>query len=65
VRTGPFRFFAHPNYAIVAAEIAVLPMAFRLVRYAILFSIIHAVVLAVRIRAENAALAMSEHAYGN
>jgi methyltransferase len=42
---------------VVAAEIFVLPMAFGLVWYALLFSILNAVVLAIRIRAENQALA--------
>ncbi|MFL4974915.1 MAG: isoprenylcysteine carboxyl methyltransferase family protein [Microvirga sp.] len=57
VRTGPYRFMAHPNYAVVAAEIAILPLAFGLVWYAGLFSILNAAVLAVRVRTENAALA--------
>jgi methyltransferase len=57
VRTGPYRFLDHPNYAVVAAEIAVLPLAFGLVRYALLFSLLNAAVLAVRIRAEGRALA--------
>jgi methyltransferase len=35
VRGGPFEFIAHPNYAIVAAEIAVLPLAFGIVGYAL------------------------------
>jgi methyltransferase len=53
---GPYRFMAHPNYAIVAAELAVLPIAFGLIDYAFLFSALNALVLFVRIRAENAAL---------
>lgn len=56
IRSGPYRFLSHPNYAVVAAEIFVLPMAFGLVVFALLFSIANAAVLAVRIRAENAAL---------
>jgi methyltransferase len=57
VRRGPYRLVDHPNYAVVAAEIAVLPLAFGLVGYAALFSVLNALVLGVRIRAENAALA--------
>jgi methyltransferase len=57
IRSGPYRFLSHPNYAVVAAEIFVLPMAFGLVAYAVIFSVLNAAVLAVRIRAENAALA--------
>ncbi|CUA86076.1 Uncharacterized protein YpbQ, isoprenylcysteine carboxyl methyltransferase (ICMT) family [Chelatococcus sambhunathii] len=56
VRSGPFRFMAHPNYAVVAAEIAVLPLVFGLGWYALVFSLLNAAVLAIRIRAENAAL---------
>jgi len=56
IRNGPYRFLSHPNYAVVAAEIFVLPMAFGLVAFALLFSVANAAVLAIRIRAENAAL---------
>jgi len=56
IRRGPYRFLSHPNYAVVAAEIFVLPMAFGLATYAVIFSALNAAVLAVRIRAENAAL---------
>jgi len=59
IRSGPYRFLSHPNYAVVAAEIFVLPMAFGLVAYALLFSILNAAVLAVRIHMENAALRVS------
>jgi methyltransferase len=56
VGRGPYRFFRHPNYAIVSGEIAVVPLALGLPIYALVFSILNAVVLAVRIPAENAAL---------
>jgi methyltransferase len=56
VRHGPYRFFAHPNYAVVVGEIAVLPLAFGLYWYALVFSLLNAAVMAVRIRAETAAL---------
>ena len=57
VRRGPYRFVNHPNYLIVAAEIAVLPLVFGLCQIAVLFSALNAIVLTVRIRAENRALA--------
>lgn len=57
VTTGPYRFFAHPNYAVVVGEIAVLPLALGLPWHALIFSILNAGVLFVRLRAENAALA--------
>ncbi|MBB3356705.1 MULTISPECIES: isoprenylcysteine carboxyl methyltransferase family protein [unclassified Novosphingobium] len=59
VKRGPFRFVRHPNYMVVTAEIAVLPLTFGLVWVALLFTVLNAAMLTVRIRAENSAL------YGN
>lgn len=61
VRTGPYRFLSHPNYVVVIGEIAVLPLCFRLVSYAVAFSALNAFVLAVRIREENSALSELRH----
>ena len=57
VTDGPFRFLSHPNYTVVVAEIAVLPLAFGLWQVAAIFSILNALVLLIRIRAEAKALA--------
>ena len=57
VRRGPYRWLAHPNYLIVVAEIAVLPLVFGLPVVAAFFSALNAIVLWVRIREENQALA--------
>lgn len=57
IRRGPYRFVSHPNYVVVICEIAVLPMAFGLWEFALVFSILNAAILSVRIRAENKALA--------
>jgi len=57
VRRGPYRFVRHPNYLVVVGEILVLPLVFGEVGVAIVFSILNALVLALRIRAEDAALA--------
>jgi methyltransferase len=62
VRRGPYRYLNHPNYAVVVGEIAVLPLVFGLISFAIVFSILNALVLAVRMRAENRALAEAVHA---
>jgi methyltransferase len=62
VRSGPYRFMSHPNYAIVFGELFVLPMAFGLYAYALLFSLLNAGVLAIRIRAEQRALTAEEGA---
>jgi methyltransferase len=56
VQSGPYQFVAHPNYLIVAGEILVLPLAFGLVAFALVFTALNALVLWVRIRAEDAAL---------
>jgi methyltransferase len=56
VRRGPYRLLSHPNYAVVAAEIAVLPLVFGLWQIAFVFTLVNAAVLAVRIRQENRAL---------
>lgn len=56
VRRGPYRWLPHPNYLVVAGEIAVLPLALGLGWYAAVFSLLNAAVLTVRIRAEERAL---------
>ncbi len=57
VRRGPYRWLRHPNYAIVAAEIAVLPLAFGAWPIAVVFSGLNALLLRHRIRLEEQALA--------
>ena len=56
VARGPYRFVRHPNYTVVVAEIALLPLVFGLWQVALVFSLLNAAILAVRIRAENDAL---------
>lgn len=56
ISAGPYRYLSHPNYAVVAGEIAVLPLALHLPVVALLFSILNAAVLRIRIRAEAHAL---------
>ena len=57
VQTGPFRYLRHPNYLLVAAEIAVLPLAFGAVAVAATFSALNLALLARRIRIEERVLA--------
>jgi isoprenylcysteine carboxyl methyltransferase (ICMT) family protein YpbQ len=57
VARGPYRWLRHPNYAVVIGEIAVVPLALGLPIYALVFSILNAAVLAIRIPEENMALA--------
>nr|WP_314443776.1 isoprenylcysteine carboxylmethyltransferase family protein [uncultured Sphingomonas sp.] len=56
VTGGPFRFVRHPNYLVVIGEIAVLPLVFGLWQVALVFSLLNALVLTIRIRAEMGAL---------
>jgi methyltransferase len=56
VSNGPYRFVNHPNYVVVAGEVAVLPLMFGLWQVALIFTALNAAILAVRIRAENRAL---------
>ncbi|OYN76586.1 hypothetical protein CG716_21720 [Mycolicibacterium sphagni] len=56
VRRGPYRWVHHPNYTAVAAEVAALPLVHSAWVTAIVFSVANALVLTVRIHAENVAL---------
>ncbi|MCP1840576.1 methyltransferase [Bradyrhizobium sp. USDA 4524] len=60
VASGPYRYFPHPNYAVVVGEIALLPLALHLPRLALIFTLLNLALLAVRIRIENRALTVSE-----
>ncbi|HZZ00912.1 MAG TPA: isoprenylcysteine carboxylmethyltransferase family protein [Candidatus Baltobacteraceae bacterium] len=57
IRAGPYRFFRHPNYVVVCAEIAILPLAFGAYEIAVIFSIFNAALLSYRIRLEERTLA--------
>jgi methyltransferase len=56
VRRGPYRWLKHPNYCVVAAEIAVLPLAFGAWQIALIFSVLNAAMLAWRLHVEAEAL---------
>lgn len=53
VRKGPYRWFKHPNYFIVVCEIIAIPMVYHLVYTVIVFTLLNALMLSVRIREEN------------
>jgi len=57
VQTGPFRYFRHPNYLLVIAEIATLPLVFGAIAIATVFSTLNLVLIARRIRIEESVLA--------
>lgn len=56
VRSGPYRWLRHPNYVAVVVEGFALPLVHTAWITAAIFTLLNAFVLAVRIRAENAAL---------
>jgi methyltransferase len=57
VRTGPYRWLRHPNYVAVVAEGVALPLVHTAWITALVFSVLNAVLLGVRIRCENRLLA--------
>lgn len=57
VRRGPYRYFRHPNYVVVVVEIAAFPLIFGAWVTALVFSMLNAALLYVRIKEENRALA--------
>lgn len=54
---GPFKFFNHPNYMLVVAEIIVAPMVLGLTWVAVVYTVLNAAMLWVRIGVEHKALA--------
>ena len=56
VTGGPYRLFSHPNYVAVVVEGFALPLVHTAWLTAIVFSVLNAGLLTVRIRAENVAL---------
>ncbi len=57
VRHGPYKHLRHPNYVVVAVEILTFPLIFGAWITALVFSVLNAALLSVRIKEENRALA--------
>jgi methyltransferase len=57
VRRGPYAVISHPNYVAVVVEGAALPLVHSAWVTALVFTVLNAMLLRVRIRTENAALA--------
>jgi methyltransferase len=62
VRTGPYRFLAHPNYVAVVVEGIALPLIHACWITAAGFTILNVALLRVRLRVENDALATLQRA---
>ncbi|MFC3170217.1 isoprenylcysteine carboxyl methyltransferase family protein [Paracoccus fontiphilus] len=58
VARGPYRWVPHPNYLVVIAEILVAPMVLGLWPVALVFTLLNALVLRIRIREEARALGL-------
>jgi methyltransferase len=56
VTSGPYRWFAHPNYAVVVIEGVALPLVHTAWITAVVFTVANTVLLTVRLRAERRAL---------
>ena len=56
-KTGPYKWFKHPNYVAVVIEGFALPLVGFAWRTALIFSFLNVFVLTARLRSENAALA--------
>ena len=59
-KKGLYKYIQHPNYLVVVAEIAIIPLVFHLYYTAIIFSLLNAIMLFVRITAENKVLKMDQ-----
>jgi len=57
VTTGPYRWFGHPNYVAVVVEGVALPLVHTAWVTGLVFTVLNALLLAVRLRAEERALA--------
>jgi methyltransferase len=56
VRRGPYRYLDHPNYVVVIVEILTFPLIFGAWITALVFTVLNAAILSVRIREENRVL---------
>ncbi len=56
VAKGPYKYLRHPNYAVVVTELACLPLIFQAYWTALIFTLLNAFILSVRIRVEEKAL---------
>lgn len=56
VSRGPYKYLSHPNYVVVAVEILTFPLVFGARITALVFSVLNAALLSVRIKEEERAL---------
>ncbi|WP_087971492.1 isoprenylcysteine carboxyl methyltransferase family protein [Oceanobacillus rekensis] len=56
VNKGPYKYIKHPNYIIVGIELLVIPLLFGAIITAVIFPLLHILLLMIRIPAEERAL---------
>lgn len=56
IKRGPYRVMKHPNYFIVSLEFLIIPLLFQAYVTAVIFTILNAFILAIRIPTEERAL---------
>lgn len=64
-RSGPYRHLSHPNYAVTIVETFVLPLAFGALALAVIMTALWWVVLGVKIKLEDEALATRRRSHSS
>lgn len=57
IKKGPYKYVKHPNYIIVGIELFIIPLLFGAFITAIIFPVLHILLLTIRIPSEERALA--------
>lgn len=65
IQTGPYKYVKHPNYIIVAIELLVIPLLFGAYVTAIVFPLLHLILLKFRIPIEERALKEMTNSFVN
>lgn len=60
IKKGPYYYVKHPNYIIVAIELFIIPLLFGAIVTAILFPVLHILLLTIRIPSEERALQLMD-----
>lgn len=58
IKKGPYKYVKHPNYIIVAVELALIPLMFGAYLTALIFPILHIILIRIRVPIEEKALAI-------
>ncbi|RLL48243.1 hypothetical protein D8M04_02925 [Oceanobacillus piezotolerans] len=56
IKKGPYKYMKHPNYVIVGLELMTIPLLFNAYWTAVIFPVLHLILLKIRIPAEDTAL---------